>query len=284
MRIDILIWRLLLLQTIWKTFSRWCRNAWQTCFAYLKPSLANTRLSTLWTSWEQLVQSLPRSKVSKKGSALSQSTFKSIHSRRASQSLVWVLFLFSSHSTSVGVIVHRILWFSLIMSGFKGHKKKCFHFFFSIFLISPRNAISRRGILLSQGSVQTTVIFIPFFVCGCGRRVVDSLSVRRSACLHSGAACAFVWQLMWAPEDASSITYFLRMFSEDICESIGNQVNPLQCLHCEIDKRASVSQALLPLLKVKWQDRLQRSGTAQKQLALCKADSFRTDFFFLWRV
>lgn len=107
----------------------------------------------------------------------------------------------------------------------------------------------------------------------CGLLVSQVLGV---SSFWSGACvcltCVFVWQLMWAPEDASSVTYFLRMFSEDIRESIGNQVKPLQCLDCKIDKRASVSQALLPLLKVKWQDRLQHSGTARKQLALCKTN------------
>lgn len=186
-RVDILVWRLLLLQTIWKTFSRWCRNAWQTCFAYLKPSFANTRLSTLWTSWEQLVQSLPRSKVSKRGSAVSQSTFKSIHSRRASQSLSWVLFLLSTHNTCVGVIVHRILWFSLIMSGFKGHKKKCFHFFFSIFFHFSRKHDLSQGYSSFTRFCADDCNFHSFF-----------LWLREtccSVCLHSGAAHAFVWRV-----------------------------------------------------------------------------------------
>lgn len=132
------------------------------------------------------------------------------------------------------------------MSGFKGHTM------FS-FLFQHISHCSRKHDL-SQGCSFArfcSVIFIPF-LCGCRRRVVVS-SVGHSACLQSRAACAFVWQLMRAPQDVSSVTWFLRMFSEAMRASIGNWVKLLQCLDRERDKRASFSLALLPLLKVKWQ-------------------------------
>ena len=51
-------------QRIWKVFRRWCRSVWRSCYVSSRPSSANTRPSTRWTSSERLARSLPRSKVS----------------------------------------------------------------------------------------------------------------------------------------------------------------------------------------------------------------------------
>lgn len=178
-------------------------------------------------------------------------------------------FYFSSGG--VGVIVHKILWFRSVMSGFKGHMMFSFLFRHISHCSRKRN--------LSQGCSFArfcSIIFIPF-LCGCGRRVVGSLSVGHSACLHSRAACAFVWQLMRAPQDVSSVTLFLRVFSEDICASIGNWVKLLQCLDCVRNKRDSFSRLYCHCWKLN--DRTGCSGTARKELPQCKADSFRANFF-----
>lgn len=58
------LYLLFFFQIIWRIFRRWCRNAWQSYSGSSRLSSANTRPSTLWTSWEQLERSLPRSKVS----------------------------------------------------------------------------------------------------------------------------------------------------------------------------------------------------------------------------
>lgn len=166
--------------------------------------------------------------------------------------MVWVLFFFfSGRSGGVGVIVPQILRFCSVMSGFKG--RTVFSFPFSAYFPSLPEARSLTGVFFHK------ILFCNFhsfplwlrktcrgLACQSGTRPVSVLE-RRVRLFDSSCV--------------SGVTWFLRMFSEDICASIGNWVKLLQCLDCEGDRRASCSRALSPLFNVKWQSRLQHSGT-----------------------
>lgn len=125
----------------------------------------------------------------------------------------------------------------------------------------------------------TRSVFIPFsayFPFLLEMRSLTGLSFRKVlhrwaefACLFFFVLFLWLWLTFYQPghlRTGVKVAYFLRM-------SEGNRVKRLQCLDCEIvQKRSSVSQTLLPLLKCKWQDRPQRSVTAPTKLPLCKTN------------